>query len=255
MWAFPSLCAGWRSGFPSSASNRQLRGLSRSLPARATWATSAAQSYKPRSRRATSQLNTFRHVNIALVSELAMFARDLGVDVWRAIDAAATKPFGSMKFTSSPGVGGHCLPIDPSYLAWRVKQRLGHTFRFVELANDVNEHMPDYVFRRITATLSKERTGMNGSKILLPGLAYKKGTSDWHESPSIHVADRSRGRPCRSSRVRARFRRSARTARARCEEPPAREFLPARSYIDPTPKGARSKPVGAADSAILRSKE
>ena len=98
--------------------------------------------------------NTFRHVNIALVNELAMFARDLDVDVWRAIDAAATKPFGYMKFTPGPGVGGHCLPIDPSYLAWRVKQHLGHTFRFVELANDVNEHMPDYVHDRVTAMLN-----------------------------------------------------------------------------------------------------
>ena len=133
--------------------------------------------------------NTFRHVNIALVNELAMFARDMGVDVWRAIDAAATKPFGFMKFTPGPGVGGHCLPIDPSYLAWRVKQHLGHTFRFVELANDVNEHMPDYVFQRITAMLNRERKSVNGSKILLLGLAYKKGTSDWRESPSIHVAD------------------------------------------------------------------
>lgn len=134
--------------------------------------------------------NTFRHVNIALVNELAMFARDLGVDVWRAIDAASTKPFGYMRFTPGPGVGGHCLPIDPSYLAWRVKQHLGHTFRFVELANDVNEHMPDYVFQRITAMLNKERKSVNGSKILLLGLAYKKGTSDWRESPSVHVADR-----------------------------------------------------------------
>ena len=99
--------------------------------------------------------NTFRHVNIALVNELAMFARDLDVDVWRAIDAAATKPFGYMKFTPGPGVGGHCLPIDPSYLAWRVKQHLGHTFRFVELANDVNEHMPDYVHDRVTAMLNR----------------------------------------------------------------------------------------------------
>ena len=101
--------------------------------------------------------NTFRHVNIALVNELAMFARDLGVDVWRAIDAASTKPFGYMRFTPGPGVGGHCLPIDPSYLAWRVKQHLGHTFRFVELANDVNEHMPDYVHDRVTAMLNRER--------------------------------------------------------------------------------------------------
>ena len=134
--------------------------------------------------------NTFRHVNIALVNELAMFARDLGVDVWRAIDAAATKPFGYMKFTPGPGVGGHCLPIDPSYLAWRVKQHLGHTFRFVELANDVNEHMPDYVHMRATAMLNIERKAVNGSRVLLLGLAYKKGTSDWRESPSVAVASR-----------------------------------------------------------------
>ena len=134
--------------------------------------------------------NTFRHVNIALVNELAMFARDLGVDVWRAIDAASTKPFGYMRFTPGPGVGGHCLPIDPSYLAWRVKQHLGHTFRFVELANDVNEHMPDHVHQRITAMLNRERKSVNGANILLLGLAYKSGTSDWRESPSVHVAER-----------------------------------------------------------------
>ena len=134
--------------------------------------------------------NTFRHVNIALVNELAMFARDLDVDIWRAIDAAATKPFGFMRFTPGPGVGGHCLPIDPSYLAWRVKQHLGHTFRFVELANDVNEHMPDYVHSRIAAMLNQDRLAVNGAKVLLLGLAYKAGTSDWRESPSVAVADR-----------------------------------------------------------------
>jgi len=134
--------------------------------------------------------NTFRHVNIALVNELAMFGRELGVDVWRAIEAASTKPFGFMKFTPGPGVGGHCLPIDPSYLAWRVKQHLGHTFRFVELANDVNEHMPDYVHARVTALLNRDRRSVNGSRVLLLGLAYKKGTSDWRESPSVAVAER-----------------------------------------------------------------
>jgi nucleotide sugar dehydrogenase len=134
--------------------------------------------------------NTFRHVNIALVNELAMFARELGVDVWRAIDAASTKPFGYMRFTPGPGVGGHCLPIDPSYLAWRVKQHLGHTFRFVELANDVNEHMPDYVHRRVTELLNRQRKSVNGSRVLLLGLAYKRGTSDWRESPSVGVAER-----------------------------------------------------------------
>lgn len=134
--------------------------------------------------------NTFRHVNIALVNEMAMFARDLGVDIWRAVEAASTKPFGFMPFTPGPGVGGHCLPIDPSYLAWRVKQHLGHTFRFVELANDINEHMPDYVHQRVTALLNTHRMSVNGTRVLLLGLAYKAGTSDWRESPSVAVAER-----------------------------------------------------------------
>ncbi len=134
--------------------------------------------------------NTFRHVNIALVNEIAMFARDLDVDIWRAIDAAATKPFGYMKFTPGPGVGGHCLPIDPSYLAWRVQDHLGKSFRFVELANDVNQHMPRYVHDRVAALLNEEGKAVNGSSILLLGLAYKRGTSDWRESPSVDVAER-----------------------------------------------------------------
>lgn len=133
--------------------------------------------------------NTFRHVNIALVNELAMFARDLGVDIWSAIDAAATKPFGYMRFTPGPGVGGHCLPIDPSYLAWRVDRVLGHRFRFVELANDVNSHMPEYVVRRVTSLLNSRRQSVNGARILLLGLAYKAGTSDWRESPAMRTAE------------------------------------------------------------------
>ena len=134
--------------------------------------------------------NTFRHVNIALVNELAMFAEDLGVDIWSAIDAASSKPFGYMRFTPGPGVGGHCLPIDPSYLSWRVRRRSGHAFRFVELANDVNEHMPDYVVTRVTALLNRHVRPVKGTRILLLGLAYKAGTSDWRESPSLMVADR-----------------------------------------------------------------
>ena len=134
--------------------------------------------------------NTFRHVNIALVNELAMFARDLGVDIWSAIDAASTKPFGYLRFTPGPGVGGHCLPIDPSYLSWRVRRRLGRTFRFVELANDVNEHMPDYVVQRVGALLNREERAVRGARILLLGLSYKAGTSDWRESPSVVVAER-----------------------------------------------------------------
>lgn len=133
--------------------------------------------------------NTFRHVNIALVNELAVFAHNLGVDVWSAIDAAATKPFGFMPFRPGPGVGGHCLPVDPSYLSWRVKRRLGETFRFVELANDVNEHMPNYVARRVQELLNNDRLAVNGAKVLVLGLAYKPGSSDARETPAIPVLD------------------------------------------------------------------
>lgn len=133
--------------------------------------------------------NTFRHVNIALVNELAMFAADLGIDVWEAIDAASTKPFGYMRFTPGPGVGGHCLPVDPSYLSWQVKRRLGQSFRFVELANDVNEHMPDYVVRRLFSALNEEGKAIKGSRILLLGISFKANVGDWRESPSHRVAD------------------------------------------------------------------
>ena len=131
--------------------------------------------------------NTFRHVNIALVNEIAMFANDLGIDVWKAIDAASTKPFGFMPFTPGPGVGGHCLPIDPSYLSWQVRRRLGQPFRFVELANDVNDHMPDYVMRRLVVGLNRQRLAINGSRILLLGLSYKRNTGDARESPAIPI--------------------------------------------------------------------
>ena len=132
--------------------------------------------------------NTFRHVNIALMNELAMFAHHLGVDIWSAIGAAATKPFGYMPFRPGPGVGGHCLPIDPMFLAWRVERQLDQSFRFVELANDVNRHMPDYVVSRIVALLNRECQAANGARILLLGVAYKGGTSDWRESPACKVA-------------------------------------------------------------------
>jgi UDP-N-acetyl-D-glucosamine dehydrogenase len=132
--------------------------------------------------------NTFRHVNIALVNELSVFAHQLEIDVWNAIDAAATKPFGFMKFTPGPGVGGHCLPIDPSYLSWKVKESLGRQFRFVELANDVNEHMPDYTVSRLVLGLNERMKSVKGSRILLVGLAYKKNSSDARESPAIRVA-------------------------------------------------------------------
>jgi UDP-N-acetyl-D-glucosamine dehydrogenase len=133
--------------------------------------------------------NTFRHVNIALVNEMAVFCHELGIDLWEAIDAAATKPFGFMPFRPGPGVGGHCIPIDPSYLSWRVK-RLGYSFRFVELACEINERMPDYVAHRIADLLNQERKAVNGARVLLLGVAYKRDVADLRESSAFALARR-----------------------------------------------------------------
>lgn len=132
--------------------------------------------------------NTFRHVNIALVNELTVFSRALGVSMWEALDAAETKPFGFMRFNPGPGVGGHCLPVDPSYLSWQVKRQTGRNFRFVELANDVNDHMPDHVVERVIEALNARRRSVNGSRVLLMGVAYKRETADIRESPAIRLA-------------------------------------------------------------------
>ena len=133
--------------------------------------------------------NTFRHVNIALVNELAVFAHQLDVDVWDSIRAASTKPFGFMPFWPGPGVGGHCLPVDPSYLSWQVRRQLGTTFRFVELANDVNDYMPRYVAQRASALLNNRSLAVNGSRVLVLGLTYKKNTGDARESPSFRIIE------------------------------------------------------------------
>lgn len=133
--------------------------------------------------------NTFRHVNIALVNELAIYAHGLGINLWESIEAASTKPFGFMRFVPGPGVGGHCLPVDPSYLSWHVRRQLGHAFRFVELANDINDHMPDYVVRRLIMTLNNIGKPLRGSRILLVGLAYKKNTGDVREAPSLRIIE------------------------------------------------------------------
>lgn len=133
--------------------------------------------------------NTFRHVNIALVNELAIYAHGLGINLWESIEAASTKPFGFMKFVPGAGVGGHCLPVDPTYLSWHVKNQLGHAFRFVELANDVNDHMPDYVVRRLIIMLNNVGKPVRGSRILLAGLAYKKNTGDVREAPSLRILE------------------------------------------------------------------
>lgn len=136
--------------------------------------------------------NTFRHVNIALMNELSVFAHQLNVDIWDAIRAADSKPFGFMKFTPGPGVGGHCLPVDPSYLSWAVKKDLGQTFRFVDLANDVNDHQPVYVVERIMSLLNADKKALNGAKVALVGLSYKRDSSDLRESPSEPIMNRLR---------------------------------------------------------------
>ncbi|MGW0708131.1 nucleotide sugar dehydrogenase [Streptomyces sp. NPDC002643] len=133
--------------------------------------------------------NTFRFVNISMVNEMAMLAAPLGVNIWEAIDAAATKPFGFTRFTPGPGVGGHCLPVDPLFLSWKVQQELGVPFRFVELADDVNRHMPDYVVRRVVEALGKRGMTVNRSRILLLGLTYKFNATDLRNSPSARVAE------------------------------------------------------------------
>ncbi len=133
--------------------------------------------------------NVFRFVNISLVNELATLAKPLGVNVWEAIDAAATKPFGFTRFTPGPGVGGHCLPVDPLFLSWKVRQELGVPFRFVELAADVNRHMPDYVVQRLAEAFQERGMPVSGSRILLLGLTYKINATDLRESPSARVAE------------------------------------------------------------------
>ncbi|GAA4910146.1 nucleotide sugar dehydrogenase [Nesterenkonia rhizosphaerae] len=133
--------------------------------------------------------NTYRHVNIALVNEMARFCHDLGIDIWEVIRGAATKPFGFQKFTPGPGVGGHCIPIDPNYLSFQVKKTLGYQFRFVELAQEVNNSMPQYVGGRIADLLNDEGKALNGSKVLLLGVTYKPNIADQRESPAVPVAN------------------------------------------------------------------
>jgi len=134
--------------------------------------------------------NTFRQVNIALVNELATLAPDLGVDIWASIEAAATKPFGFMPFWPGPGVGGHCIAIDPSYLSWRVGQRLGFGIGFVEHAKEVNNRMPAYVASRIGEALNDVAKPIRGSRVLALGLSYKPGVNDVRESPALMVMER-----------------------------------------------------------------
>ena len=131
--------------------------------------------------------NTFRHVNIALVNEMAMLCHDMGIDVWEVIEAAATKPFGFMAFTPGPGVGGHCIPLDPAYLAWQVRRDAGRQFRILEQAQDVNAQMPGWVAARIGEALNEHAKPLKGARVLVLGVAYKPDVGDVRESPSLRV--------------------------------------------------------------------
>lgn len=130
--------------------------------------------------------NTFRAVNIGLVNEMAIVCDLLGVDVWEVIDAAATKPFGFMKFTPGPGIGGHCIPLDPHYLAWKMRT-LNYKTRFIDLASEINSAMPDIVSEKVARALNEDRKAVNGSRILVLGVAYKKNIDDMRESPALDV--------------------------------------------------------------------
>ena len=156
--------------------------------------------------------NTFRAVNIGLVNETAIIAERLGVDVWEVIDAAATKPFGFMKFTPGPGLGGHCIPVDPHYLSWKMRT-LNYKTRFIELASEINSEMPVFVVDQIRDALNRNRKAVNGAKVLVLGVAYKRDIEDVRESPALDVirlleADGARGLVSRSVRARAARRGS-----------------------------------------------
>ena len=132
--------------------------------------------------------NTYRHVNIALINELAMLCEMLDIDIWEVVNAAKTKPFGFESFKPGPGVGGHCIPVDPEYLSFKTRQ-IGKPVRFVELAQEINNSMPTYVVNRVSDLLNSKDKILRNSKILLLGVAYKKDISDMRESPAINIAE------------------------------------------------------------------
>ena len=137
--------------------------------------------------------NTFRAVNIGLVNEIAIVCDKLGVDVWEVIDAAATKPFGFMKFTPGPGIGGHCIPLDPHYLAWKMRT-LNYKTRFIDLASEINSQMPEYVVEKVVHGAQRATARRcNGSRVLVLGVAYKRDIDDVRESPALDVIRLLRG--------------------------------------------------------------
>ena len=130
--------------------------------------------------------NTFRMINIALANELSMVCDKLGISVWEVIDAAATKPFGFMKFTPGPGLGGHCIPLDPHYLSWKMRN-LSFKTRMIELASDINSEMPEYTVNKVVSALNLQGLSLKGSRVLILGIAYKKDIDDLRESPALNI--------------------------------------------------------------------
>jgi UDP-N-acetyl-D-glucosamine dehydrogenase len=140
--------------------------------------------------------NTFRSINIGLVNELALMCARLKIDVWEVIRAAATKPFGFMPFYPGPGLGGHCIPIDPFYLSWKARAS-GFEARFIELAGHVNGHMPDYIVDLVGEALNRQGKSVRGSRVLVLGVAYKADIDDVRESPSLDIMEKLRERGAR----------------------------------------------------------
>jgi len=132
--------------------------------------------------------NIFRGVNIALVNELKVVLADMGIDIWEVIAAASTKPFGFMPFYPGPGLGGHCIPIDPFYLTWKAKE-IGRNTKFIELAGEINKHMPEYVISRVVSALNDHKKSLNGAKVLVIGIAYKPNVDDTRESPAAEIIE------------------------------------------------------------------
>jgi len=133
--------------------------------------------------------NTFRSINIAFINEMALLCEKMNIDIWETIDAASTKPFGFMRFTPGPGIGGHCIPLDPMYLSWKAKESKFFS-RFIELAQETNQMMPNHIVYKAMTTLNRTKKSINGSKILLIGMAYKENIDDLRESPSIEIFEK-----------------------------------------------------------------
>ncbi|WP_088810804.1 MULTISPECIES: nucleotide sugar dehydrogenase [Listeria] len=130
--------------------------------------------------------NTFRSINIAFINEMALLAEKMDIDIWETIEAASSKPFGFMKFTPGPGIGGHCIPLDPMYLSWKAKSKNFYS-RFIELAHETNHLMPEKMVEHAAVALNKHQKAINGSRILLVGMAYKENSNDLRESPGLHI--------------------------------------------------------------------